>query len=199
MKPSKSVICSVVAVISLVTGGVAVTGSKAPVGQVAIGGESFGKLRISPEGLAIIGNAEGCRQSPYVCPAGHITNGIGNTKSVPNAVVSLQEVAKNWVSNLQRAEQCISLAEAKSGKVMTQGQFDAFTSFSFNTGCTRFRRNPNGTETKIYLDIKQGNFTQACIELTRWVYGGGVKLNGLVERRRKERERCLSITTTKVG
>jgi lysozyme len=75
---------------------------------------------------------------------------------------------------------------------MSQGQIDAFTSFIFNTGCTRFRKNPDGSETRIFKHIRQGNYKNACNELRFWVYGAGKKLPGLVKRRQKEMELCFA-------
>ncbi|MGY5721251.1 lysozyme [Vibrio cincinnatiensis] len=195
MKITHKVICSVAAVIGLVTGGAAIYGDEfiKPVGEVVIEGQSLGELRISPKALEITGNAEGCRLDPYTCPSGLITNGIGNTHGVPAKNVSLEQVAKDWVKNLQDAERCISRAEAISGKTMSQGQFDAFVSFSFNTGCPRFMRNPDGTATQIYSAIQKGDFVKACHELPRWVYGGGVKQPGLIIRRGLEYERCMEV------
>lgn len=195
MKLTKKVLCSVVAVIGLVTGGATVYEPEQtqPVGQVVIENQSLGELRISPKGLAITGNAEGCQLNPYACPAGLVTNGIGNTHNVPNQVVTLEQVAKDWVKNLQNAELCITHAELGANKTMTQGQFDAFTSFSFNTGCTRFMRNPNGSATRVFTYIKQAHYEQACAELLEWVYGGGKKLPGLVNRRGREYARCMEV------
>ncbi len=193
MTLTKRIICSVAAVIGLVTGGVALNNTAHPVGAVTIEGIELGTLRISAEGLALIGNAEGCRQDPYTCPSGLVTNGIGNTHDVSGETVSLEQIAADWVANLSDAERCITQAEAHSNKAMSQGEFDAFTSFSFNTGCERFKRNQDGSETKIYRRIKQGKFTQACNELRRWVYGGGVKLKGLIHRREQEYARCIAI------
>lgn len=188
----KRIVCSVVAVIGIVAGNASIE-SPQPVGNVTIQGEAQGTLRISPKGLAIIGNAEGCLQSPYTCPAGLATNGIGNTHGVPNSAISLEQVAKDWVSNIQTAERCILTAEAMANKPMTQGQFDAFTSFSFNTGCGVFMRNKDKSATRIYSYIVAGDYLKACAQLPRWVYGGGKKLPGLIERRRKEYDRCIQM------
>ncbi|WP_407929809.1 hypothetical protein [Lentimonas sp. CC4] len=35
--------------------------------------------------------------------------------------------------------------------------------------------------------------------MPRWVYGGGVKLKGLIDRRDKEHDRCLSIQKHQMG
>ncbi|MGL4193191.1 MAG: lysozyme [Vibrio sp.] len=198
MKITKKIICSVAAVIGIVTGGVMVGEDVGqafvqPVGKVVIEGHAVGDLRISPKGLAITGNAEGCRLDPYTCPSGLVTNGIGNTHGVPDSPVNLEQVAKDWVTNLQEAERCINQAEAIGGNTMSQGQFDAFVSFSFNAGCSRFMRNPDGTPTRIYSAIRQGDFVKACSELPYWVYGGGKKLPGLVSRRSLEYERCMEM------
>lgn len=180
--------------ISLITGG-AIVGQEyvQPVGQVVIEGQALGELRISPKGLEMTGNAEGCRLDPYTCPSGLVTNGVGNTHGVPDNPVSLEQVAKDWVRNLQEAERCVESVERASGKPMTQGQFDAFTSFAFNTGCQRYKRNSNRTATQIYRLSLEGNYPQACAELKRWVYGGGVKQPGLIIRRNVEYERCMAL------
>jgi lysozyme len=43
---------------------------------------SNGHIRTNQRGLELIGNAESCRRDPYVCPAGVLTDGIGNTHGV---------------------------------------------------------------------------------------------------------------------
>lgn len=192
MKLSKKITCSLLGAIALITGGVAIETTQ-PVGPVVIQQQELGKLRVSSAALELIGNAEGCRQDPYRCPAGLATNGIGNTHDVSSTAVSLEQVAKDWVKNVQSAEQCVSNAEHMSGKAMTQGQFDAFTSFVFNTGCTKFRRNANGTLTQIYKHIMQGNYPKACEQLKRWVFSGGKKYNGLITRRGLEYARCTQV------
>lgn len=192
MKLSKKIVCSVLGTIALITGGAAVETAQ-PVGNVVIDQVELGELRVSPVALEIIGNAEGCRQDPYHCPAGLVTNGIGNTHGVPNKPVSMEQVAMDWVKNIQSAERCITKAESISGVAMTQGQFDAFTSFTFNTGCTKFRRNANGSATQIYKHIMQGEYPKACEQLKRWVYSGGKKYNGLIKRRGVEYARCIEV------
>lgn len=196
MNKIKKVLCSVVAVIGVITGGVAVQPNTdayySPIGKVVIDGQDLGVLKISPAGLALITNAEGCRLDPYKCPAGLITNGIGNTHGVPNKVIDEKQAAIDFVRNIQAAEQCLDSVVPK-GETLTQGQQDAFTSFIFNTGCTRFKTNRNGSQTKIARLIEHGECSLACDQLNRWVYGGGKKLNGLVTRRGDETERCHAL------
>jgi len=195
VKLTKRIICSVVAVIGLVTGGTAVYGPELtqPIGQVVVSERDLGALRITPKGLKLIGDAEGCRQNPYVCPGGIPTNGIGNTHGVPDTPITLEQVAIDWVKNIQSAERCVTNAERISGAQMSTGQFDAFTSFVFNFGCTKFRKNKDGSDTRIYAAIKHGNYPKACGHITEWVKSQGVVLKGLVTRRGLERDRCMEM------
>ncbi|GAA03216.1 lysozyme [Photobacterium leiognathi] len=197
MNIRQKIICSITAAIAIITGGVTVSEKYyEPVGQVVIAGQYVGDLLVSPAALSLIGNAEGCRRDPYKCPAGLVTNGIGNTHGVPNEPISIEQVSKDWVFNIQQAERC--LVASAPDLPMTQGQIDAFTSFIFNTGCTRFRKNSDGSETRIYKKISAGRYDSACDELKYWVYGGGKKLNGLVNRRQSEMELCLGLAQTNI-
>ncbi|MDG2757469.1 lysozyme [Vibrio parahaemolyticus] len=192
MNRVKKILCSVTAVAALITGGVTVSDAEYQnsVGQVEIAGQSLGELRVSPRALDLIGNAEGCRRDPYRCPSGLITNGVGNTHGVINTPVTDEQIAKDWVKNIQSAERC--LYDWRGDAELSQGETDAFTSFIFNTGCTRFRHNRDGSETRIGHFVRTGQYDLACRQLNRWVYGGGVKLPGLVTRRQKETDMCLS-------
>lgn len=213
MNHVKKITCSVMAIIGVVVGGSVRDGTTSPasptsphqydavtkdvqaiddwsrIGFVEIG-DFEGELLVSPRALKLIGNAEGCMRTPYTCPAGLSTDGIGNTHGVTKEIKSDEQIAIDWTKNIIAAQNCL----ASSGDVasMSQGQIDAFTSFIFNTGCTRFKHNRDGSETRIYHKIKQGWFTGACNELKYWVYAGGRKLAGLVTRRTDEREMCFA-------
>ncbi|MCL9783648.1 lysozyme [Vibrio sp. S4M6] len=172
MKHVKKIVCSVSAVIALL-----VTGTVP------------NNIKVSPQGLELIGNAEQCRLTPYKCPAGLITNGIGNTHQVSPKPITLEKVAQDWSSNIESAQNC--LAATTNIAALSQGQIDAFTSFIFNVGCTRYQHNSNGSETRIYKKLKAGKYDSACRELRFWVYGDGKRLKGLVIRRKKEMKLCL--------
>ena len=173
MRHIKKIVCSVSAAITLIVTDVVPN-----------------NVIVSPAGLEQIGNAEECRLNPYVCPAGRITNGIGNIHGVSNKTITIKQVAKDWARNIESAQNCLTSSADVS--LMSQGQIDAFTSFIFNTGCTRFKRNSDGSETRIYNYIHHGDYHKACNELKFWVYGAGKKLPGLVKRRQKETELCFA-------
>jgi len=62
----------------------------------------------------------------------------------------------------------------------------ALTSFSFNVGIGTFKKS------SVLKKINNGDIRGGCEYLTKYVYAGGKKLNGLVKRRGAERDLCLS-------
>ncbi len=60
----------------------------------------------------------------------------------------------------------------------------AFVSFSFNVGVNAFCRS------SIRRDLNAGNLRAACAGLSRWVYSGGRRIQGLANRRAAERALC---------
>ncbi|PSW62974.1 lysozyme [Photobacterium kishitanii] len=188
MNKLRPILCSITAVIALL-GNSGVGNSALPIGNVVIAGENQGKLNLTYKGLKLIGDYEGCRLDAYRCPAGYKTNGIGNIHNITTDIIDNEQVAKDWVSNIQQAESCLN--NVIGSNYITQGQYDALTSFIFNTGCKRFLKNKDLTATKISTYVRAGKMLQACLQLSRWVYGGGKKLKGLVKRRMSEYSRCI--------
>ncbi|EPB0905024.1 glycoside hydrolase family protein, partial [Yersinia enterocolitica] len=82
------------------------------------------------------------------------------------------------------AEHCV--IRYANGNKLPPGAFDAATSITFNAGC------PSMQKSTMFQYFRAGNVTAACEQFTRWVYGGGKKLVGLVVRRDKERALCLT-------
>ena len=145
---------------------------------------SNGAVRTSEPGLELIGDAESCQRDPYVCPAGVLTDGIGNTHGVkPGVRKSDAQIAADWQRNILQAESCVN--KYANGKKLNQGQFDAVTSITFNAGCSQMQKST------MFRMFRDGKFTEACNQFPRWVYGGGKKLPGLVIRREKEKAMCL--------
>ncbi len=63
---------------------------------------------------------------------------------------------------------------------LTQNQFDALTSFTYNTGEGAFSRST------LLKQLNAGNYNAVPGEMGKWVYGGGRRLQGLVNRRAAE-------------
>lgn len=158
------IVCSVGAIISIVL--------------------NAGHVRTNERGLELIGNAESCRRNPYVCPAGVLTDGMGNTHGVKlGTIKNDQQIAAEWEKNIIDAESCVN--RYANGKGLTDNTFSAAVSVTFRTGCGNMR------ESTMFSLFRSGDITAACYQFPRWVYGGGIVLPGLVTRAGKEEALCL--------
>lgn len=143
------------------------------------------EIRTSKKGLEIIGNAEACINEPYRCPANILTVGIGSTTGkIEHRKYSNDEIAKRWVDDIKSSEQCLN--RFANGFHLPQSVFDATVSITFNVGCSKMKIST------LYRYLNNGNYAKACEEFPRWNKSGGKVLNGLVIRREKERQLCLS-------
>lgn len=59
-------------------------------------------------------------------------------------------------------------------------------SFTYNVGASAF------SKSTLLKKLNQGHQAGACEELRRWVYAGGMKWRGLMNRRDMERSMCLA-------
>ncbi|WP_074013839.1 lysozyme [Candidatus Sodalis sp. SoCistrobi] len=153
---------------------------------------SWGQVRTNAEGLALIGHAEGCLREPARCPAGRLTDGIGNTHGVkPGTHKNDQQIAADWQRNLLDAEHCIN--RYFRGSEMSDNTFSAMTSSAFNTGCYGLRtykgKDGQRHETTIHKLAQQGKWREMCERLPEFDNGG--KYPGLTKRREAERQLCL--------
>lgn len=69
---------------------------------------------------------------------------------------------------------------------LTDGQKAAFTSFAYNVGAQQFCGS-----TLVRL-ANAGDMPGACAQLSRWIYADGKIFQGLINRRKAEREVCES-------
>lgn len=63
---------------------------------------------------------------------------------------------------------------------LTDGQFDALVSFTFNLGAGALQRST------LRRKVKRGEHENVPVELMKWVWAGGRKLPGLVRTRQAE-------------
>ncbi len=145
---------------------------------------SNGQVRTNERGLELIGNAESCRRDPYICPAGVLTDGIGNTHGVKAGTRKTDaQIAADWEKNILQAEKCVNTYAA--GARLSDNTFSAVTSLTFNVGCGAMQKST------LFWMLRQGKMVDACQQFSRWVYADGVQLPGLVTRRSKEKALCL--------
>lgn len=146
---------------------------------------SSGTVRTSEAGLKLIGDAESCHRDPYVCPAGVLTDGIGNTHGVkPGTIKNDQQIAAEWGKNILDAESCVN--RYANGKKLSDDTFSSAVSVTFRAGCGNMR------SSTMFSLFRSGDLKAACDQFPRWVWGGGRKLPGLIARASKEHELCLA-------
>lgn len=146
-------------------------------------------IRSTERGLAIMGNAEGCVRVPYKCPADIWTYGIGTAESSgekiqQGKIYTDKEIADSWAKHIKTAEQCVN--RYANGDKLPQGAFEAATSIAFNVGCGKIK---NST---LFNYAKSGNIKAMCEQFPRWIYSNGKVLDGLIDRRDKEKALCLA-------
>lgn len=125
---------------------------------------------------------EGMVLRGYKDPIGIVTACAGHTKT---AALGRSYTREECVGLLQQdlAEHALGVQKCTPLDKFTPGQRAAAVSFAFNVGVTAYCR--SGFARKLVA----GDPT-ACAELDKWVYAGGQKLPGLVNRRRVERAMC---------
>ena len=158
-------------------------------------------MKVSAKAIQMIKHHEGVRQRPYRCPAKLWTIGVGHVlyprqgalklderDSVPlrdedNRTFSMEEVDDILRRDLERFERGV---ERYCPVKLTQGQFDALVSFSFNLGLGGLQRST------LRQKVLRGEFESAAEEFLKYTIGGGKVLKGLVNRRNDERALFLS-------
>jgi lysozyme len=137
---------------------------------------------ITPAGLALIKRFEGFSPTVYICPAGYPTIGYGH-------VVKLQEQGKfsNGITPEQAEallRQDVQTAEYAVLRLiavpLTDGQFDALVSFTFNLGAGALQRST------LRRKVNRSDHAAVPAEFRKWVWAGGRRLEGLVRRREAE-------------
>jgi len=115
----------------------------------------------------------------YRCPAGELTIGWGHTKNVfPGQKIGVRDAEVLFAYDLNIAEGDVNRLLKVA---VNQNQFDALVSFVFNIGGPKFAKS-----TLLKLINKNPNDPLIQKQFTRWVYGGGKALPGLMKRREGE-------------
>jgi lysozyme len=138
-----------------------------------------GATKVSDDGLAFIASWEGFRPCPYLDVAGIPTIGYGHTAGVS---MSDRCISREDALGLLRAD--ASWAQRAVDELvrvrLSQPQFDALVSFTFNCGAGALR------DSSLLDLLNAGRYGRVPDELMRWVMAGGVRVEGLVNRRKAE-------------
>jgi lysozyme len=159
-------------------------------------------MKVSSKCIKMIKHHEGVRFSPYLCPARLHTVGVGHVlypeqgklkiedrdayplRPEDNRKFSVEEVDAILAADLQRFERGV---EKFVPVPLTQGQFDALVSFSFNVGLGTLQRST------LRQKALRGDMAGSADELLKYCMAGGKILKGLQNRRIDERSMFLSL------
>ena len=142
------------------------------------GARSAAGMHLSDSGVNLIKNFDGLRLSAYQDSAGVWTIGYGHTGGVKPGDRITQGQAEallrkdtGWAQDAVRQQVQVPL---------TQDQFNALTSFTFNLGAGALR------DSTLLSKLNAGDYAGAQAEFGRFVHAGGRVLQGLVRRRAAE-------------
>lgn len=141
-------------------------------------------LSLSAAGLVSLALYEGYRDTAYIPVPGDVpTIGFGTTQGVKMGdKITPEKALQRKLSDVNKFEgalkECVKVS-------LHQYEYDAYLSFSYNVGETKF------CKSTLVKKLNQEKYEEACAQLKRWVYSGGVKYQGLVDRREKEYRTCM--------
>lgn len=142
-------------------------------------------MRISQKGLNLIKEFEGLELRAYKDSVGVVTIGYGSTGphvSMGMTITADQAEAllKNDVSRFEKGVMDLVTVP------ITQNQFDALVSFSFNLGLGNLKAST------LLRKLNSLDYVGAANEFPRWNKAGGKALAGLTRRREAEKKLFLS-------
>lgn len=142
-------------------------------------------MRISQKGLNLIKEFEGLELRAYKDSVGVVTIGYGSTGphvSMGMTITADQAEAllKNDVNRFEKGVMDLVTAP------ITQNQFDALVSFSFNLGLGNLKAST------LLRKLNSLDYVGAANEFPRWNKAGGKVLAGLTRRREAEKKLFLS-------
>lgn len=140
-------------------------------------------LTISALTIVSIASHEGFREKAYRDVTGVPTVGYGETKGITmdstmTRLEALQRLSESADEHATGMVRCIKVP-------VSQGEFDAFLSFTYNVGVGAFCRST------LNKKLNNKDYDGACKELLKWTQAGGKVYPGLVKRRQQEYNTCI--------
>ena len=147
------------------------------------------EMHISPSGIDLICNFEGKRLTAYDDGVGVWTIGFGTTV-YPNGIkvkkgdTCTEAQAKTYMAHdLKKFEATVNKAVTVQ---LNQNQFDALVSLAYNIGTNAF------SKSTLVKKLNANDIRGAADQFDVWVNAGGKRMQGLVNRRAKEKALFLS-------
>ncbi|EGQ5301955.1 lysozyme [Enterobacter hormaechei] len=145
-------------------------------------------MQTSDKGIALIKQFEGCKLTAYQDSVGVWTIGYGWTQPVDGKPIRAGMTIKQETAErlLKTGLVSYEIDVSRLVKVsLTQGQFDALVSFTYNLGARSL------STSTLLRKLNAGDYAGAADEFLRWNKAGGKVLNGLTRRREAERDLFL--------
>jgi len=144
---------------------------------------------ITQAGIDLIKRFEGFSHTVYICPADYPTIGYGHVLKPQEREQFASGITPEQSETLLRQD--VQTAERAVLRLitvpLTDGQFDALVSFTFNLGAGALQRST------LRRKVNRGDHAAVPAEFRKWVWAGGRKLEGLVRRRAAEAKTYAAI------
>jgi lysozyme len=140
-------------------------------------------LAFSAVGFVSLVQYEGYTDKAVIPIPGDVpTIGFGTTEGVKMGdTITPPRALQRALTNLEKFEgalrRCVKVP-------LHQYEYDVYVSLSYNIGENAF------CGSTLVAKLNAEDYAGACAELSRWVYSGGQRIQGLVNRRAKERAQC---------
>jgi lysozyme len=142
-------------------------------------------MHLGAPGTALIQSFESLALTAYPDGGGVPTIGWGHTAGVSLGDTCTPAQADAWFVTDTGA--ACKVVNSNVDVAMTQNQFDALVSFTFNVGGGNFHGST------LLRKFNQGDADGAADEFLRWVYVAGQESDGLMRRREAERALFLGL------
>ena len=147
-------------------------------------------MRINEHGIEIVKNFEGISLKPYLCPANVWTVGYGATVGSDGGPIdpdmepiSETEAEALLLRDLESSEGWVSRLIKTA---LTENQYSALTSFTFNVGAGALQRST------LRMKLNRSEYENAADEFPKWKFANKRILAGRVRRRAAERALFLA-------
>lgn len=146
-------------------------------------------LTLSAAGMLSVTSSEGFSEKAIIPTKGDVpTYGYGSTRHADGSPVRMGETITRKQAELLLSKDVslFSSAIKRCVKVpLSQGEFDAYVSLTYNIGDGAFCRST------LVKRLNAGDYAGACEEIKRWDKMGGRRLRGLTTRRLREYRMCV--------
>jgi hypothetical protein len=145
-------------------------------------------MSLGQNGLDLIKNFEGLRLEAYQDSIGIWSIGVGsiriNGQPVQQGMVITEDQANQLLT--EELNHFVEIINQVVQVDLTQNQFDALVSFTYNLGDGNLRKST------LLRKLNAGDYQGAADEFPKWDRAGGQVIAGLLRRRNAERDLFLS-------